>query len=91
MTDETDTNQILMTHQQAEACSLDAQLDARDAHNATLPQTPTFKAGDLVKLRSGGPKMTIDSLITGRAICIWFHEGGAKQEGSFNFETLVPA
>ncbi|NQY14259.1 MAG: DUF2158 domain-containing protein [Henriciella sp.] len=32
-----------------------------------------FKVGDVVVLRSGGPKMTIAAVKADRAICIWFN------------------
>jgi uncharacterized protein YodC (DUF2158 family) len=56
---------------------------------------PEFKKGDVVKLKSGGPKMTIDDISeygsgnnsNMRAICIWF-DGGERNEGSFRLDTL---
>lgn len=33
---------------------------------------PEFKAGDIVKAKSGGPIMTIESVIDDIAICVWF-------------------
>jgi uncharacterized protein YodC (DUF2158 family) len=48
-----------------------------------------FQPGDVVILRSGGPKMTV-SKITKRAIakkdlvfCVWFNRAGKKIEGAF--------
>ena len=32
-----------------------------------------FKVGDVVVLKSGGPKMTIAAVKADRAICIWFN------------------
>jgi uncharacterized protein YodC (DUF2158 family) len=34
-----------------------------------------FQAGDTVRLKSGGPNMTILHLGNGRYSCIYFHEG----------------
>ena len=31
-----------------------------------------FKVGDAVILKSGGPRMTIETLESGRADCVWF-------------------
>ena len=50
------------------------------------------------QLKSGSPKMTIDSVeeygsgnnSNIRAICIWF-DGGERKEGSFSLDTLVIA
>ena len=59
---------------------------------------PEFKKGDVVRLKSGGPKMTIDSVdeygsgnkSNIRAICIWF-DGGERKEGNFPPKTLETA
>lgn len=55
-----------------------------------------FKKGDLVRLKSGGPDMTIDELYPPRigndasARCVWF--AGKKHEfARFDLATLVPA
>ena len=57
---------------------------------------PEFKKGDVVQLKSGSPRMTIDSVeeygsgnnSNIRAICIWF-DGGERKEGSFSLDTLA--
>lgn len=51
----------------------------------------TFRAGELVQLKSGGPTMTVRSRsVDGTVNCQWF--GGKKLEhGYFNVETLVLA
>ncbi|HYE32103.1 MAG TPA: DUF2158 domain-containing protein [Methylomirabilota bacterium] len=52
----------------------------------------TFKTGDVVQLKSGGPKMTIAEVDHGgqRYFCKWF--AGAKIEtGAFHVDTLKPA
>ena len=56
-----------------------------------------FKLGDLVKLKSGGPVMTVVEIIEGyltevdaRYYCVWF--SGKKQEGGkFVEPSLLPA
>ena len=60
----------------------------------------TFKRGDVVRLRSGGPSMTIDSLF-GRggthgnpedepgANCVWIAEDGRTQFQGFYLYTLT--
>lgn len=46
-----------------------------------------FKEGDVVQLRSGGPKMTIVKTEgSDEACCVWFIE--MKQEGKFKFKNL---
>jgi len=48
-----------------------------------------YKVGDIVQLKSGGPKMTIDGIEEGEYLCKWF--AGSKVEwGSFKPETLKP-
>ena len=59
---------------------------------------PEFKKGDVVQLKSGGPKMTIDDIGeygSGnsshiRASCLWF-DGGERKEGEFSLDTLAIA
>lgn len=43
-----------------------------------------FKAGDIVQLKSGGPKMTFSgnrSVSTGNPECVWF--AGSKRESGY--------
>jgi uncharacterized protein YodC (DUF2158 family) len=54
-----------------------------------------FTIGDVVQLKSGGPKMTIEHIgnyaYTGREIkakCVWF-EGTKQKNGVFALETLI--
>ena len=53
-----------------------------------------FKAGDVVKLKSGGPMMTIEDIgkygmgsKTDRAKCLWF-DGVKRMEGVFKLATI---
>ena len=47
-----------------------------------------FEIGDVVQLRSGGPKMTVHGLVSdGDVICQWF-EGNEVHEESFPKEAL---
>ncbi|RQV96945.1 DUF2158 domain-containing protein [bacterium] len=50
-----------------------------------------FKVGDIVRLKSGGPDMTIEStnsLYSGDYDCQWF-AGKKLETGSFKEETLI--
>jgi uncharacterized protein YodC (DUF2158 family) len=48
-----------------------------------------FKSGDLAKLKSGGPLMTISEIIDDEeAICIWFIQDERK-EATFEICTLT--
>jgi uncharacterized protein YodC (DUF2158 family) len=47
-----------------------------------------FEIGDVVQLRSGGPKLTIHGLVSdGDVVCQWF-EGNVVHEESFPKEAL---
>lgn len=37
-----------------------------------------FKVGSVVRLKSGGPKMTVKEVSDGRVWCIWFLDGDLK-------------
>jgi uncharacterized protein YodC (DUF2158 family) len=51
-----------------------------------------FQVGDLVRLKSGGPKMTIASPAEGEVYqCFWFNQIGfeyTRQSGEFRAEAL---
>jgi uncharacterized protein YodC (DUF2158 family) len=56
-----------------------------------------FAKGEIVKLKSGGPEMTVDRIHTniydqfsGKYSCKWF-SGDELQEGDFDEETLEKA
>lgn len=49
----------------------------------TIPAT-TLSPGDVVILRSGGPTMTVTSILADLASCVWF----AEDEEAFRFEEL---
>jgi len=49
----------------------------------------TFKTGDLVKLKSGGPKMTVEEEVSPMNIrCQWF-AGKKLESGLFRPDSLV--
>lgn len=48
-----------------------------------------FKAGDVVQLKSGGPHMTVSSILPGgSADCTWFDEKNEPRHETFLCETL---
>ena len=52
-----------------------ALAEGASANAATQNQaTPTFRGGDLVRLRSGGPVMTVKSVHGNWVICTWWNE-----------------
>jgi uncharacterized protein YodC (DUF2158 family) len=48
-----------------------------------------INAGDTVKLKSGGPPMTVDSIDNRTAWCSWFDSKGDLKTGSFPLTSLV--
>jgi uncharacterized protein YodC (DUF2158 family) len=56
----------------------------------------SFKDGDVVQLKSGGPKMTIDKIavfFTGgneQARCVWF-DGSKRMTDVFSLDSLTKA
>jgi uncharacterized protein YodC (DUF2158 family) len=55
------------------------------ASNASMVgrNAPRFARGDLVRLRSGGPLMTINDIQGDRADCFWTDENNLPQEATF--------
>jgi uncharacterized protein YodC (DUF2158 family) len=48
----------------------------------------TFQTGDVVQLKAGGPKMTVEGGLTERSIaCVWF-DGAQLQRGMFGHDVL---
>ncbi len=52
-----------------------------------------IKAGDVVQLKSGSPKMTVErveqSEVPPYAVCSWFDSKGQPQSGTYNLSSLV--
>jgi uncharacterized protein YodC (DUF2158 family) len=52
-------------------------------------QAPSaFQSGDLVRLRSGGPLMTVDSVKGNQADCFWTDENGVPNDATFPVDVL---
>ena len=54
----------------------------------------TIKAGDIIKVKSGGPKMTVsevaeDTFGTMTVWCSWFDDKNKNQSGTFPLNTVV--
>ena len=59
------------------------------SNTAMQNQTATsFQRGDLVRLRSGGPAMTIDSIKGDQADCFWTGADGEPNAESFPLDVL---
>lgn len=48
-----------------------------------------FKPGDIVKLKSGSPKMTVDSVYGNTITCVWFDNTVCKKQ-DINADALEP-
>jgi uncharacterized protein YodC (DUF2158 family) len=51
----------------------------------------SFKVGDTVQLKSGGPIMTVSFLEEQDSRCFWFSKDDHRMEGIFPVETLKTA
>jgi uncharacterized protein YodC (DUF2158 family) len=49
-----------------------------------------FRRGQLVCVRSGGPKMTVSTIGKPLVFCVWFDDAGVKHDEGFEPETLEP-
>lgn len=59
--------------------------------NVLMTETPTFAAGDVVRLKSGGPKMTVLDMDGDDAVaCKWFDRNGKVHSDSFPFAMIEP-
>ena len=50
--------------------------------------TEKFKIGDIVQLKSGGPKMTVTNVLERVVHTAWF-AGSKKEMGAFPFEAVM--
>jgi uncharacterized protein YodC (DUF2158 family) len=50
-----------------------------------------MKVGDLVELKSGGPKMTVSLLDNGEAHCVWFDHDHNERRGKYPEGSLKEA
>lgn len=53
----------------------------------TETPAPTLSAGDVVILKSGGPMLTVASILGDLASCVWFSD----EEDAYRFEDLPTA
>ena len=47
-----------------------------------------FESGDTVRLKIGGPLMTILSVDRDDCCCMWFSDRGSFEHGKFEYEVL---
>lgn len=58
----------------------------------TLVKDVDLKVGDVVRLKSGGPSMTISSIVKDQVKCSWFMEPSQiPTDKVFNIQTLTKA
>ena len=48
-----------------------------------------FEEGDIVQLRSGGPRMSLRELLGDRGRCMWFDEAGRLHEKEIPLDLLI--
>ena len=69
--------------------SMPAFADTIASNAATVGRlAPRLARGDLVRLRSGGPLMTINDIQGDRADCLWTDENALPQEATFPIYVL---
>lgn len=51
--------------------------------------TDKFKIGDIVQLKSGGPKMTVTNVLSERVVHTAWFAGSKKETGGFPFDAVV--
>jgi uncharacterized protein YodC (DUF2158 family) len=58
--------------------------------NTAMPNqaTPALQSGDLVRLRSGGPLMTVVRIDGDQANCVWTDWDGQFESGKFPIDVL---
>jgi len=49
-----------------------------------------MQIGDVVRLKSGGPKMTLTDIEEASISCVWFDRNGKRQTGVFPAATVEP-
>lgn len=59
----------------------------------TIPTTPPYKVGDLVRLKSGSPMLTVGDVSMEEdcwvVLCDWFNEQGDSNSDVFRVEQLT--
>ena len=63
-------------------------LAASPAPSIVAASTSTLQRGDLVRLRSGGPLMTIERIEGDKASCYWTDVNGQPNDGMFPISVL---
>jgi uncharacterized protein YodC (DUF2158 family) len=53
-----------------------------------MSDQPQISQGDTVRLKSGGPLMTVQVCSENLAYCIWFGENAQRQDGMFEASSL---
>ncbi|MCA6108196.1 DUF2158 domain-containing protein [Bradyrhizobium cenepequi] len=61
---------------------------ASQSGSTTGPATPQLQPGDLVRLRSGGSLMTVDTVKDDQVDCFWIDGTGQTNNATFPVEVL---
>jgi uncharacterized protein YodC (DUF2158 family) len=71
----------------------DLRIERRDDgyfRKQTVPEETKWKPGDVVRVKSGGPRMTVGSISkAGRVVCEWFDAAGKPQRAFLSPGALV--
>jgi uncharacterized protein YodC (DUF2158 family) len=54
-------------------------------------EKPKYQVGDIVKLKSGGPSMTVEKTEGSKIHCVWFSYGSSPSQGIFDIGLLIPS
>jgi uncharacterized protein YodC (DUF2158 family) len=73
----------------AASWAVPALSEPAQSKTAMESHTTSLQAGDLVRLRSGGPLMIVKSVQGDQVTCSWSEEGGKLQSSSFSIAMLT--
>jgi len=68
------------------ALSSPVPIPSRPAAASSL--TPRFAPGELVRLRSGGPMMTVSAIKGDQVECVWTDDSGQPDDATFPTDVL---
>jgi uncharacterized protein YodC (DUF2158 family) len=70
-------------------CAVPVLADAAPANTAMQSEITELHEGDLVRLRSGGPEMTVKTVWGDWVVCTWLDSYGELQSAGFPIAMIV--